>query len=116
MASPTTQIEPTERCGAIDLLIDYDRAAHGPALAYYRALRDRLNRLHAEVGGTGVRLGLATPERDHRDTPTGRISIPVTPLNPADPASAMNALARALLERADPAPGVIRVTLRRDAA
>lgn len=109
--NPTSQIEPRRdpAAGAISLLIRYDAATHGPPLAFYSALKAELNRLHIQAGGSGVRLGLATA------APTtggpGRISIPITPLNPADDAAAMTALVHAL-RSGDTLPGIVDIESR----
>jgi hypothetical protein len=108
-----SQVEPRRHAAeALVVLIQYDAQAHGPALAFYRGLRDELNRMHRAAGGRGVRLGVAAPLMDARGAPTGRISIPVTPLDPDDPATAMNELAKALLARDGALPGVLDVRRR----
>jgi hypothetical protein len=114
-AAPAAAMEPHRArgpaVGAIDLVIRYEAAVHGAALDYYSALKAELNRLHTEAGGTGVRLGLARVQADAHGAPTGRISIPVRPLNPADPATVMNEMVRAL-RAGDALPGVVDVRPR----
>jgi hypothetical protein len=104
--TPGSQFEPQ----ALSLLVQYDAQAHGAARAFYSALKDEINRMYRAAGGSGVRLGLASADTDAGGAPTGRISIPVTPLNPDDPARAMNDLAKALLADRARLPGVISIT------
>lgn len=111
---PASAIEPhagTTAPGAIDLVIRYEAAVHGAALGYYSALKAELNRLHTEAGGSGVRLGRASAVADARGAPTGRISIPITPLNPADPALALTEMVRAL-QAGGALPGIVDVRAR----